>query len=68
MSVEVFSKELDKAVKLYGLRSHNETKDSLWLKLRDEVWLGARNQGMLRRYYTVEKPLATADCLNAIIE
>lgn len=59
--------ELDKSVKLYGLRAHNETKDSFWLELKDEVLLGSKVHGMLRRHYTVGKPPATADCLNFLL-
>jgi hypothetical protein len=60
------SNELDKAVKVAALRAHNETEDSFWLNLEDEIWLGSKTQGMLRRHYTVIKPTATADCINMI--
>lgn len=56
--------ELDKAVKLYALRSHNETTSSFWLELINEKWLGANGRGMLRRVYKVIRPTSTADCLN----
>lgn len=59
--------ELDKAVKLNGLRSHNETQDSHWLELSNQVVLGGKSHGMLRRHYVVKKPLATADCLNYLL-
>ncbi len=64
MTVEEMCDELDKAVKTSGLRAHNETKHSFWLSLKDEIWLGNKFHGMLRRYYKVSKPSATADCLN----
>lgn len=66
LSVEQMSSELDKAVKIAGLRAHNETADSFWLKLEDETWLGSRFHGMLRRYYKISKPLATSDCINEL--
>ena len=64
LSVEQMSKELDKAVKTAALRAHNETNKSFWLILKKETWLGEKFHGMLRRYYKVTKPSATADCLN----
>lgn len=64
MKTEEMSNELDKAVKLAALRSHNETVDSFWLVLKKETWLGEKFHSMLRRYYKVQKPAATADCLN----
>lgn len=66
MDVDEMSKELDKAVKVAALRAHNETIDSFWLELKKETWLGGRFHGMLRRYYKVKKPTATADCINEI--
>ena len=66
IGVDVMSCELDKAVKVAALRAHNETVDSFWLELRKEVWLGSRFHGMLRRYYKVNKPIATSDCINEI--
>jgi hypothetical protein len=66
LNVDEMSDELDKAVKIAGLRAHNETEDSFWLNLKQETWLGSKFHGMLRRYYLVEKPIATADCLNEI--
>lgn len=66
LNVEQMSSELDKAVKLAALRAHNETTDSFWLELKDETWLGSKFHGMLRRYYKVEKPAATADCINIL--
>lgn len=64
LSVEDMSKELDKSVKTAALRAHNETSKSFWLVLKKETWLGEKFHGMLRRYYKVCKPTATADCLN----
>jgi hypothetical protein len=66
ISVDRMSKELDKSVKLSALRSHNETTHSYWPELKDETWLGGKFHGMLRRYYKLKKPPATADCLNII--
>ncbi|NII27590.1 hypothetical protein HB364_21080 [Pseudoflavitalea sp. X16] len=66
MDVETMSNELDKAVKIAGLRAHNETTDSFWLDLKEEKWLGGKFHGMLRRYYKVSKPSATADCINEL--
>lgn len=66
MDVDEMSKELDKAVKTAALRAHNETQDSFWLTLESETWLGGRLHGMLRRYYKVLKPAATADCINEL--
>jgi len=66
MTIEQLAKELDKAVKTAALRAHNETKDSFWVELQDELWLGTKEQGMLRRHYQIKKPPATADCLNII--
>lgn len=66
LAVDQMSKELDKAVKISALRAHNETVDSFWLELKDEVWLGGRFHGMLRRHYKVTKPKATSDCINEI--
>lgn len=64
LSVANMAKELDKAVKVYALRSHNETGDSFWADLKSEQWLGNKIHGMLRRHYVITKPAATADCLN----
>lgn len=58
--------ELDKAVKIAALRSHNETQHSYWLELIAEEWLGSKFHGMLRRIYKVARPPATADCLNLL--
>jgi hypothetical protein len=66
LEVDEMSKELDKAVKIAGLRAHNETVNSFWLTLMDETWLGSRFHGMLRRYYKVSKPPATSDCINEL--
>lgn len=66
LGVDEMSAELDKAVKIAALRSHNETSDSLWLTLKDETWLGSKFHGMLRRYYKVSKPPATSDCINEL--
>nr|WP_294991500.1 hypothetical protein [uncultured Sediminibacterium sp.] len=66
LEVEQLSSELDKAVKLSALRAHNETAKSFWLVLRREKWLGSKYHGMLRRYYKVQKPAATADCINEL--
>lgn len=68
LTVDELSIELDKAVKIAALRSHNETKDSLWAELIDEVWLGSKFHGMLRRVYKIKKAVATADCLNELTE
>lgn len=68
LTVDEMSNELDKAVKIAALRAHNETVDSFWLDLKKETWLGSKFQGMLRRYYKVTKPPATADCLNLLAE
>lgn len=67
LSVEKMCTELDKAVKISGLRSHNETQHSTWLKLKKEIWLGGKFHGMLRRHYAVIRPPATADCLNELV-
>ncbi|MFZ7115327.1 MAG: hypothetical protein ACO1G9_08135 [Bacteroidota bacterium] len=67
LNVKQMEEELDKAVKTAGLRAHNETSDSFWLDLRDETWLGGRFHGMLRRYYKTSRPIATADCINSLV-
>lgn len=64
MGITDLAKELDKAVKTAALRAHNETRDSFWPELVAEKWLRNRNQGMLRRFYLLYRPVATADCLN----
>lgn len=61
------ARELDLAVKVGALRCNNETKDSFWAELIDEKWLGSVNSGMLRRFYKITKPPATADCLNHLL-
>lgn len=66
LTVEEMSNELEKAVKISALRAHNETSDSFWVELKQEIWLGSKIHGMLRRYFTVSKPPATADCLNIL--
>ena len=66
ISINQLSVELDKAVKVYGLRSHNEIKESHWLELEEEIWLGSKARGMLRRHYSVNKTVAAADHLNFI--
>jgi len=66
IAVDKMSCELDKAVKVASLRAHNETVDSFWPELLDEVWLGGRFHGMLRRYYLIKKPSATSDCINEV--
>ena len=66
LEVNDMGDELDKAVKIAGLRAHNETVDSFWMNLKTETWLGSKFHGMLRRHYKVEKPKATADCINEI--
>jgi len=68
MNIEEMSKELDRAVKIAGIRAHNKIRQSFWLVLKEEVWLGSKHQGMLRRYYKVTKPPATADCINILSE
>ena len=67
LSNEEVKEELDKTVKLSALRCHNETKDSLWAELLDEVWLGGKGKGLLRRLYKLNRPIATADSLNEIL-
>jgi hypothetical protein len=66
LDVKEMCDELDKAVKITALRAHNETVDSFWLNLKQETWLGGKFHGMLRRYYVVEKPIATSDCINEL--
>jgi hypothetical protein len=66
LDVNEMSDELDRAVKITALRAHNETVDSFWLELKKETWLGGKFHGMLRRYYIVERPVATSDCINEI--
>ncbi len=66
ITVDEMTKELDKAVKLSALRSHNETNDSFWLELKNESWLGNKFTGILRRHYKICKPPSTADCLNML--
>ena len=66
LEVEEMSNELDKAVRVASLRAHNETKDSFWPILKNETWLGSRFHGMLRRYYKIQKPPATSDCINEL--
>lgn len=66
LTVEKMGNELDKAVRIAGLRAHNETVDSFWLILKKETWLGSKFHSMLRRYYKVSKPPATSDCLNML--
>lgn len=66
INIDMMCEELDKAVKLNALRAHNETKDSFWLKLKNETWLGKKHTGMLRRHYSVCKPVATSDCVNEL--
>lgn len=64
---EGLAQELDKAVKLYALRSHNQTIHSYWAELIDEQWLGPKGRGMLRRVYALSRPSSTAECLNFMI-
>lgn len=64
--IENLNKELDRAVKTVALRSHNEVKDSFFPLLIDEIWLGEKNQGMLRRVYKIQRPKASADSLNEL--
>lgn len=66
LEVNEMCDELDKAVKISALRAHNETVDSFWMNLKHEAWLGSKFHGMLRRHYKVEKPVATADCINEL--
>lgn len=66
-SVNDLEVELEKAVKTISIRSHNEIKDSFYPKFLDEIWLGKKSQGMLRRLYQIEKPRATSDCLNELL-
>jgi hypothetical protein len=67
MTIDDLALELDKAVKISALRAHNETIDSYWLELINEIWLGTKIHGMLRRHYKVKKPPATADCINYLL-
>ena len=67
MTLEDLVYELDRTVKLAALRSHNETRDSLWAELLDQTWLGNKPQGMLRRVYKLAKPKSTAQCLNSLL-
>jgi hypothetical protein len=62
ISHKTFSKELDTSLKLIALRTHNDTKDSFWLDLKEEMFLG-RNC-LLRRLYEISQPDSTATCLN----
>lgn len=64
MGISELAAQLDKAVKTAALRAHNETQDSFWPELVSEKWLRSRSQGMLRRFYALYRPVATADCLN----
>jgi hypothetical protein len=68
LNVDELSHELDKAVKIAALRTNNETKDSFSAKLLDEIWLGSKFHGMLRRVYKLENASATADILNELIK
>lgn len=66
MTLDQLAIELDRAVKVASLRAHNETCDSFWATLEDEIWLGSKAHGMLRRYYSLRRPVATADCINEV--
>ena len=68
LSIDDLSIELDKSVKMSALRVHNETKDSFWAELEDEVWLGKKKNGMLRRIYSLKKSPITAHCLNSVLD
>jgi hypothetical protein len=57
---------LERTIQFDALRTGNEIKEAFWLEKSEEVWLGAKNQGMLRRCYKVKRPRAAADCLNAL--
>ena len=61
---------LHKATLVYALRAHNDIERTFWLKQKKakgyDEWLGGKSKGILRRYYTVAKPPAAADCLNAL--
>jgi len=61
-----FNDELDKAVKTSSIRAHNEIKDSFYPQIIDEIWLGEKTQGMLRRLYKIGRPVSAADCINEI--
>ena len=50
-----------KAVKIAGLRAHNETIDSFWLELESETWLGSKFHGMLLKYLCVCWPKHTPE-------
>ena len=67
LTVNGLALELDRAVKVSCLRAHNETKDSYFPELVGECWLGEPQSGMLRRYYKIEKAIATADSINRIV-
>jgi hypothetical protein len=64
MSQSEFCKELEKAVQAAALRANNETTGSFWLQPKSKTWLS--HGRMLRRYYVVSRPPATADCINKI--
>ncbi|MCY4245330.1 MAG: hypothetical protein OXU31_10390 [Gammaproteobacteria bacterium] len=63
-STNALKKALIKADMLSALRSANETDKSLWLRKENEESFGSKAGGLLRVYYKVIKPPATADCLN----
>ena len=66
-NVNELAGELELAACVAAFRSHNETERSYWLELKKEIWLGPRNRAqMLRRFYRVVRPSATADCLNEL--
>ncbi len=63
-STDALKNALIKSDMLSALRSANETDKSLWLEKKEERSFGSKAGGMLRIYYKVVKPPATADCLN----
>jgi hypothetical protein len=66
-STEQLANELHSSICAAALRAHNDVKDSYWLTLNSERWLGAKNRGMLRRHYLATRPPANADCLNELV-
>jgi hypothetical protein len=62
----VFAKALEETLRMDALRAGNEISEGFWLERLDEQWLGSKARGMLRRCYTVSRPIAAADCLNQI--
>lgn len=65
-SIDWLADELDLSVKASAMRCHNEIKDSYYPLLMKEMWMGQKQNGMLRRLYKINKAIATSDCLNDI--